>query len=195
MNSLVAFFLSYFHLLSDSAGWYQSYWLMFSWGWSQVGSHVSRGNNDYPASGKLLSLSFYHPTSLSTDQLITWYFFWYGLFQLEFLLLTWELKRKPLLRQVQAHISFIAGSRLLTEISSSFCCVTAWNERIKSQGWNFKCCSQDENISFVSKSEHRSPKNLLPMENELFECICSDLPFSQSPFPQNWVKSQYSLCK
>lgn len=111
---------------------------MFSWGWSQVGSHVSRGNNDYPASGKLLSLSFYHPTSLSTDQLITWYFFfsffWYGLFQLEFLLLTWELKRKPLLRQVQAHISFIAGSRLLTEISSSLCCVMAWNERIKSQG-------------------------------------------------------------
>lgn len=51
------------------------------------------GKMDYLASGLLLSLSVYKPTSLSTDLVLLPFSVPFCLFQLEFLLLTWDLKR------------------------------------------------------------------------------------------------------
>lgn len=77
---------------------------------------------DYLASGLLLSLSFYNPTSVSTDQLITWYFLARSV-SIRVPLIDLRFEKDPFLRQV--HISFIAGEGLLTEISNNLCCATA----------------------------------------------------------------------
>lgn len=178
VNSLVAFLPSYFHLLFDSAGWYQSCWRC---------SHEDEAKWTVmcPEATMIIQrqVSFYHPTGLSTDQLITWYFFL--VFQLEFLLLTWELKRKPLLRQVQAHISFIAGSRLLTEISSSLCCVTAWNERIKSQSRrNFKYCSQMKTF-LLCRSQNTGLQKIISLRKMNSLSVSALISFSPNlPFPK-----------
>lgn len=146
---------------------------------------------DYLASGLLLSLSVYKPTSLSTDLLITWSFSRSRpvlSVSIGVPLIDLRVEKNPLLRQFQAHLSLIVAKSLLTEISGRLCCVTAPFASTESRGWKYyEYSSRGVKRFSMSKWELLSSIKQLAEENAHFDfefdrfwCLSVYLPFPKT---------------